>query len=100
MSTTPDARFERWRDLVLASVPMLASESTQRALEQLQGSAMSHAVAGDRQHTAALMPLLRPGPHGLAAALSAALRQQLREEFAREPGADATAAADPGAPAV
>ena len=49
-------------------------------------------MAGDRQHTAALMPLLRPGPHGLAAALSAALRQQLREEFAREPGADATAA--------
>jgi hypothetical protein len=36
MSTPPDARFERWRDLVLASVPALATESAQRALNQLQ----------------------------------------------------------------
>ena len=89
MSTPPDTRFERWRDLVLASVPVLAAESAQRALEQLQGSALSNAVAGDRQHTGVLLPLLRPGPQGLAAALSAALRQQLREEFARVPSADA-----------
>jgi len=88
MSTPPDARFERWRDLVLASVPALATESAQRALDQLQGSALSNAVAGDRQHTGVLLPLLRPGPQGLAAALSAALRQQLREEFARAPAAD------------
>jgi len=83
MTTTLDPPFERWRDLVLASVPVLAAESAQRALEQLQGSALSQAVAGDRQHTGALLPLLRPGPHGLAPALSAALRQQLRDEFAR-----------------
>jgi hypothetical protein len=85
MTTAVDPRFERWRDLVLASVPALASDAAQRALEQLQGSALSNAVAGDRQHTAGLLPLLRPGSRGLAAALSAALRQQLREEFAREP---------------
>jgi hypothetical protein len=89
MTPTTDPRFERWRDLVLASVPGLASEAAQRALEQLQGSALSNAVAGDRQHTATLLPLLRPGPHGLAASFSAALRQQLREEFAREPFEDA-----------
>ena len=89
MRTSPDARFERWRDLVLASVPVLAAESAQRALEQLQGSALSNAVAGDRQHTGVLLPLLRWGPQGLAAALSAALRQQLREEFTRVPSADA-----------
>ncbi|HEY6512472.1 MAG TPA: DUF1631 family protein, partial [Burkholderiaceae bacterium] len=80
----PDPRFERWRDLVFASVPGLASEAVQRAHEHLQGATLSHAVAGDRKHTATLLPLLRPGPRGLAAALSAALRQQLREEFARE----------------
>ena len=97
MSAPPDARFERWRDLVLASVPVLAAESAQRSLEQLQGSALSNAVAGDRQHTGVLLPLLRPGPQGLAAALSAALRQQLREEFARVPSADA---ASPHAAAV
>jgi len=95
MTTPNDPRFERWRDLVLSSVPVLASDAVQRALEQLQGSALSNAVAGDRQHTGALLPLLRPGPHGLAAAFSAALRQQLREEFARklhdEPGARAAA---------
>lgn len=85
MTTGTDPRFERWRDLVQASVPVLASQAAQRALEQLQGSALSNAVAGDRQHTAKLLPLLRPGPQGLAAALSAALRQQLREEFARQP---------------
>ena len=79
-----DPRFERWRDLVLAGVPVLASEAAQRALEQLQGSALTLAVAGDRQHTASLMPLLRPGPQGLAAAFSAARRAQLREEVARE----------------
>ena len=83
--TSTDPRFERWRDLVLASVPALASESAQRALEQLQSPALSHAVAGDRQHTASVLPLLRPGPHGLAAAFSAALRQQLRDEFTRTP---------------
>ena len=88
MTIDTDPRFERWRDLVLASVPALASEAAQRALEQLQGSALSNAVAGDRQHTASLLTLLRPGPHGLAAAFSAALRQQLREEFARDPQAD------------
>jgi hypothetical protein len=85
MTTGTDPRFERWRDLVLASVPALASEAAQRALEQLQSSALSNAVAGDRQHTASLLALLRPGPRGLAAAFSAALRQQLREEFARDP---------------
>ncbi len=79
-----DPRFERWRDLLLASVPVLASDSAQRAFEQLHGSALTLAVAGDRQHTASLMPWLRPGPRGLAAAFSAALRAQLREEFARE----------------
>lgn len=84
MTAAADPRFERWRDLVLASVPLLASEAVQRALERLQGSAMSNAVAGDRQQTALLLPALRPGPHGLVAALSAALRQQLREEFARD----------------
>ncbi|HEX6722914.1 MAG TPA: hypothetical protein VF107_15215 [Burkholderiaceae bacterium] len=67
-------------------MPVLASEAVQRALEQLQGSALSNAVAGDRQHTATLLPLLRPGPHALAAALSAALRQQLRDELARDLG--------------
>jgi len=85
MTHTTDPRLERWRDLVLASVPALASEAVQRALEQLQGSTLSNAVAGDRQHTASLLPMLRPGPQGLAAAFSAALRQQLREEFARQP---------------
>ena len=95
----PHPQLERWRDLVTASVPLLASQAVQRALEQLQGSALSNAVAGDRQHTAALLPLLRPGPHGLAAALSAALRQQLRDELARDPGADA-AAAQPSATTV
>ncbi|MFI4932660.1 MAG: DUF1631 family protein, partial [Burkholderiales bacterium] len=93
MTAATDPRFERWCDLVLASVPTLASEATQRALEQLQGSALSNAVAGDRQHTAGLLPLLRPGPHGLAAAFSAALRQQLREEFAREPQDESAARA-------
>ena len=93
MTTAADPRFERWRDLVLASVPSLASEAAQRALEQLQGSALSNAVAGDRQHTASLLPLLRPGPQGLAAAFSAALRQQLREEFAREPQDESAARA-------
>jgi hypothetical protein len=83
MTTATDPRFERWRDLVLASVPLLASEAVQRAHDLLQGSSLSNAVAGDRQHTGALLPLLRPGPHGLAAAFSVALRQQLREEFAR-----------------
>jgi hypothetical protein len=85
MTTTADPRFERWRDLVQAGVPVLASEAAQRALEQLQSPALSNAVAADRQHTGSLMPLLRPGPHGLAAAFSAALRQQLRDEFARAP---------------
>jgi len=93
-----DPRFDRWRDLVLGSVPALASETAQRALEQLQGSALSNAVAGDRQHTASLLPLLRPGPHGLAAAFSAALRQQLREEFAREPQDDSAARPAAAAP--
>jgi hypothetical protein len=87
--STPDASFERWRDYVLGSVPALATESVQRALDQLQSPALGNAVAGDRQHTGVLLPLLRPGPQGLAAALSAALRQQLREEFARAPSADA-----------
>jgi len=89
-----DPRLERWRDLVLASVPVLASEAAQRALERLRGSTLTLAVAGDRQHTASLMPWLRPGPQGLAAAFSAALRAQLREEFAREPH-DATASRTP-----
>src|SRR5262245_48555490 len=93
--TATDPRFERWRDLVLASVPVLASEAAQRALGQLQGPALGLAVAGDRQHTASLLPLLRPGPHGLAAAFSAALRQQLREEFAREPSDDSAARVTP-----
>ncbi len=79
-------------------MPLLASEAVQRALEQLQGSALSHAVAGDRQHTATLLPLLRPGPHGLAAALSAALRQQLRDELARDLGADSAAPQPAAAP--
>ena len=79
-----DPRYERWRDLVMASVPALASEAVQTAMEQLQGSTLTLAVAGDRQHTASLLPVLRSGPHGLAAAFSAALRVQLREEFARE----------------
>ena len=92
MTLAPHPQLERWHDLVTASVPLLASQAVQRALEQLQSSALSNAVAGDRQHTAALLPLLRPGPHGLAAALSAALRQQLRDELARDPGADASAA--------
>jgi hypothetical protein len=93
MTTAPDPQFERWRDLVLASVPALAADAAQRALEQLQSSALSNAVAGDRQHTAGLLALLRPGSRGLAAAFSAALRQQLREEFAREPqGESATRA--------
>src|SRR5262245_9817635 len=95
--TSTDPRFERWRDLVLASVPVLASEAAQRALEQLQGPALSHAVAGDRQHTANLMPLLRPGPRGLAAAFSVALRQQLRDEFARELHDESAARATPAA---
>ena len=90
--TTADPRFERWRDLVLASVPVLAADAVQRALEQLQGSALRNAVAGDRQHTAALLPLLRPGPQSLVAALSAALRQQLREELARDVVAEPDAA--------
>ena len=98
MTTGTDPRFERWRDLVLASVPALASDAARRALEQLQGSALSNAVAGDRQHTAGLLPLLRPGPHGLAAAFSAALRQQLRDEFARGPHDESAARA--GAAAV
>jgi hypothetical protein len=92
MTPAADPTFERWRDLVLANVPVLASDAVQRALEQLQSSALSNAVAGDRQHTASLLPLLRPGPHGLAAALSVALRQQLREEFARLPHHDEPAA--------
>ncbi len=98
MTAATDPRFERWCDLVLASVPTLASEAAQRALEQLQGSALSNAVTGDRQHTAGLLPLLRPGPHGLAAAFSAALRQQLREEFAREPQDESAARAAAVAP--
>jgi len=97
--TAADSRYERWRDLVMASVPALASDATRIALERLHGPALGLAVAGDRQHTASLMPLLRPGPHGLAAAFSAALRQQLREEFAREPRDDAAArAATPSVP--
>jgi hypothetical protein len=99
MTTPTDPHFERWRDLVLASVPLLASEAAQRALEQLQGSALGNAVAGDRSHIGSVLPLLRPGPHGLAAALSAALRQQLRDEFTRplhhEPCARAGARAVP-----
>jgi uncharacterized protein DUF1631 len=86
-----DPRFERWRDLVFAGVPALASEAAQRALEQLRGSALSNAMAGDRQHTATLLPLLRSGPRGLAAALSVALRQQLRDEFVRPPQDDSRA---------
>ncbi|HEX6017495.1 MAG TPA: DUF1631 family protein [Burkholderiaceae bacterium] len=97
--TAADSRYERWRDLVMASVPALASDAARIALERLQGPALALAVAGDRQHTASLLPLLRPGPHGLAAAFSAALRQQLREEFAREPRDDAAArAATPSVP--
>ncbi len=96
MAPAPHPQLERWRDLLTASVPVLASEAVQRALEQLQGSALSNAVAGDRQHTATLLPLLRPGPHALAAALSAALRQQLRDELARDLGAD-TATPQPAA---
>jgi hypothetical protein len=41
MTTAADPRFERWRDPVLASVPVLASEAVQRALEQLQGAALN-----------------------------------------------------------
>jgi len=96
-STAP--LLERWRDLVLAGVPGLASEVVQRAHEQLRSPAMRNAVSGDRRHTAAVLPLLRPGPHGLAAALSAALRQQLRDEFARLP-ADESAAGRVAATAV
>ena len=81
--TSADPRLQRWRDLVLAGVPALATEATQRALEQLQSPAHINAVAADRRHTATLLPLLQPGPRGLAAALSAALRQQLRDEFTR-----------------
>lgn len=99
MTTAADPRFERWRDLVLASVPVLASDAVQRALERLQGTALSNAVSGDRQHTAALLPLLRPGSLGLAPALSAALRQQLREELARDLAAD-TAAPQAAGPSV
>jgi hypothetical protein len=62
MTAATDPRFERWCDLVLASVPALASDAAQRALEQLQGSALSNAVAGDRQHTVGLLALLRPAP--------------------------------------
>ena len=80
--------LERWRDLVLAGVPALATETAQRALDQLQSPALSNAVAGDRRHTASVLPLLRSGPQGLAAAFSAALRQQLRDEFARRPTDD------------
>jgi hypothetical protein len=98
MAAASDPRFERWRDLVIASVPVLASEVVQHAAGHLQGSALSNAVAGDRQQTASLLPMLRPGPHGLAAALSAALRQQLREEFARDVAADAVAAQTPATP--
>ena len=95
-----DPRFDRWRDLVLAGVPMLASEAAQRALEQLQSSALSNAVAGDRQHTASLLPVLRPGPQGLAAAFSAALRQQLRDEFGRRPEDESVPRPAAGAPAA
>lgn len=93
MSGAAHPLFERWRDLVLGSVPLLVSDAVQRAHEQLQGSALSNAVAGDRQHTAALLPALRPGPQSLAATLSAALRQQLRDEFARGTGAESAAPA-------
>ncbi|MCW5658193.1 MAG: DUF1631 family protein [Burkholderiaceae bacterium] len=91
--------FERWRDLVLASVPVLVSESVQHALEKLQGSSMTNAVAGDRQQTALLLPALRPGPHGLVVALSVALRQQLRDEFARDQTME-PAAGDAALPSV
>src|SRR5262252_6572700 len=90
--------LERYRDLVLASVPGLATEAAQRALDQLQSPALNNAVAGDRRHTASVLPLLRPGPHGLAAAFSAALRQQLRDEFARGPADESAAAATRAGP--
>ena len=96
--STSDPRFERWRDLVFASVPTLASEVVQRALEQLQSSALSNAVAADRRQTASVLPVLRPGPQGLAAAFSAALRQQLRDEFARQPADDAVTGRAASAP--
>ena len=83
---------------MLASVPALASDAAQRALEQLQGRALSNAVAGDRQHTASLLPLLRPGSRGLAAAFSAArCASNCARSSAREPQDESAARADAAA---
>jgi hypothetical protein len=80
------AEFHRFVDLLLASVPSLAAEVTGCAHGQLQAASLAPAAAGDRQHTMILLQATRPGDgRGLAAALSAALRKQLREELTSLP---------------
>lgn len=86
MATSPE--FDRFVDLLMASVPSLAAEVTERAHGQLQGASLAQAAVGDRQYMVTILQATRPGARGLAAALSAALRQQLRDELARLPGDD------------
>jgi hypothetical protein len=83
--------FARFADQLRAAVPSLALAVCDRAHGQLQGASMSQAAAGDRQHTLAVLQLTRPGVRGLAAAFSAALREQLADEVGR----DATSATLP-----
>ena len=78
--------FHRFVDLLTASVPSLVAEVTERAHGHLQGASLAPAAADDRQHAMIVLQATRPGARGLAAAFSAALRQQLRDELARLPG--------------
>lgn len=86
MAMTPE--FQRFVDLLLGSVPSLAAEVAECAHGQLQGAAFAPAAAVDRPHALTMLQDTLPGAGGLAAALSVALRQQLRDELARQPGGD------------